>query len=281
MIKKSLLDKIPLFKSFSDHQRAEVARLKGVVFLKFGPNEPILSEGDKGSSFFILLKGMAHVFKKPRAEDIATLRPGHLFGEVAFLSPRPRTSSIVAQDEIFLLKFERAILKQLSPETRGKLKDKLIEILILHLEATTAALNTPSDALGDLDEDQKTPAEEFAQAMVEKNAPPKEPERADVIYLGDDNFKIVHHGGHSATLINDDKHNKVEMVLLSAELPGKFLHAIKENKRDPEEYLYGKNYIIPKAAKRAWEAAYVSGSTEMIEKGRDAQHFQSLDNLYR
>ena len=65
----------------------------------------ILSEGDVGSEAFIITSGVCDVFKdRPggRRELIRSMGPGETFGELAVLTRRPRSASVVAQTDVSL-----------------------------------------------------------------------------------------------------------------------------------------------------------------------------------
>lgn len=64
---------------------------------RFKKNHPVVSQGEDGSAFFLILSGEVEVFVE--AEDKRTLLcrlgPGEFFGELALLTGGPRTASVV------------------------------------------------------------------------------------------------------------------------------------------------------------------------------------------
>jgi CRP-like cAMP-binding protein len=81
----------------------------------FNPGEVILEESKLGSQLYAILQGRVSVELKTgqmheQAEDegkqLATLRPGDVFGEIAFLAEKRRSAHVVAIDEVLLLELE-------------------------------------------------------------------------------------------------------------------------------------------------------------------------------
>jgi CRP-like cAMP-binding protein len=67
--------------------------------LKCGADEVIFREGDQAREFYVLLRGEVEIFKalKGGAEArLATLSPGHWFGEMSVLDVHPRSASVRA-----------------------------------------------------------------------------------------------------------------------------------------------------------------------------------------
>ena len=86
----------------------------------------IISEGDMGNSIYLIQSGKAKVVTRLLGEDIelASLSSGDVFGEVAFLTGRARTASIVAVDKTRVFEFKKFILEDIfekNPEALQKL----------------------------------------------------------------------------------------------------------------------------------------------------------------
>jgi len=80
---------------------------------------------------FILLKGEAIVTRNDLPKvTINTLTLGALFGEVSFLTQTPRTTNIYAKARAKVLKLDQKMFEKLKPETREKLKDNFITVLV-------------------------------------------------------------------------------------------------------------------------------------------------------
>jgi len=75
--------------------------------------EAIVHEGEVGDSFYLIRSGRVAVFTsdmKNRDEKVplTTLNDGHFFGEVALLSDKPRTATVVAISKVELMILTRA-----------------------------------------------------------------------------------------------------------------------------------------------------------------------------
>lgn len=81
----------------------------------FSPGHLILEEGDSGDSIFFIKSGHAKVISHILGKEIelATLSPGDVFGEVAFLTGRPRTASVIALDELNVREFSKLLLEEI------------------------------------------------------------------------------------------------------------------------------------------------------------------------
>ncbi|MBF0424767.1 MAG: cyclic nucleotide-binding domain-containing protein [Magnetococcales bacterium] len=269
MIKKSLLDKIPFFKTFTDDEKEEMSLLVDAQFVRFAVNEPIINEGEFGDTFYIMLQGLAKVYKRPFMEPIADLKPGSIFGEIAFLSPRVRTTSVISVADTFLLKFPKSILKILTPDTRDKLKDQLIIVLIKHLDGLRQTIERTKVAPTI---EQSNPFEELKKA--------EEEERHEVFYEEEDGLKLTYLGRRKVRIEKDNKTTEVELVALTEVIPGKYVNAIKSAGKDPRDFMYGKEFVLPRPAARAWNQIMVTVNGEALSRQRQVDAYQKIDGLY-
>lgn len=81
----------------------------------FSAGQVVVEEGDSGDSVFVIKSGnakvVAHILGKEL--ELATLSPGDVFGEVAFLTGRPRTASVIAMDNLEVVEFNRLFLEEI------------------------------------------------------------------------------------------------------------------------------------------------------------------------
>ncbi|MDO9289085.1 MAG: cyclic nucleotide-binding domain-containing protein [Thermodesulfovibrionales bacterium] len=94
----------------------------------FSPGQRIIEEGDSGDSIFLIKSGQADVVAHILGKEIelATLSVGDVFGEVAFLTGRPRTASVIAIDKLEVIEFDRVILEEMFekyPDILKKIQD--------------------------------------------------------------------------------------------------------------------------------------------------------------
>lgn len=118
-----------LFKSLDERGRALL--LDGARILRFEPESVIVREGDPGDALYVVKAGRVRVqtLREGRCVCLAYLEAGGCFGEVALLSGRPRTATVVAEERATLLCFPRQQIEDvlsLYPKVR-----RLLEALVL------------------------------------------------------------------------------------------------------------------------------------------------------
>lgn len=118
--KIKIMRSLNFFSSFTDAEL--VAILRTSKWLKFMHGDIIVREGDKGRSFYIVMKGCVAVQKKfgnsKIRKPLLCLSKGQCFGEVAVVSGRPRGADIIADCETYVLKIDADALNadDCSPE---------------------------------------------------------------------------------------------------------------------------------------------------------------------
>lgn len=88
------LGQVSLFSKCSKKDLAAVA--KHAEILGFEAGETIVSQGQAGDAFFVVLDGRATVRRNSRR--VGELGPGDYFGELALLDPGPRNADVVATE---------------------------------------------------------------------------------------------------------------------------------------------------------------------------------------
>ncbi len=85
--------------------------LKAANGRKFEPGHVIFKEGDIGDCFYLIIDGKVKVTKTlegDKIEDVATLKSGDYFGEMALLDGEPRSASVVAVDATKVLEVKNS-----------------------------------------------------------------------------------------------------------------------------------------------------------------------------
>ncbi len=99
----SQLKRVPLFAHLAD---AHVQRIvNSARERRFEPGAPIVSAGETGQGFYLILEGRAEVQRGGRT--IRALGPGDYFGELALLRDQPRSATVVARDPTTCLALTR------------------------------------------------------------------------------------------------------------------------------------------------------------------------------
>lgn len=109
----------------------------------FSPGQRIIEEGDSGDSIFLIKSGQADVVAHILGKEIelATLSVGDVFGEVAFLTGRPRTASVIAIDKLEVIEFDRVILEEMFEKYPDILK-KIQDFYQSHVQDTIQKVKT-------------------------------------------------------------------------------------------------------------------------------------------
>ena len=129
-----LIDKLSFIARFTQEEKQFLSTLESHIY-KYQPSEFIIKEGKTDYSFFVLLKGVACIVKSyPMELTIAKLKAGAVFGEIAYVAKRKRTTSVIADGDVIALKIDTKNIDALKPAIPTKLKDNLIEILVKRLE---------------------------------------------------------------------------------------------------------------------------------------------------
>jgi CRP/FNR family cyclic AMP-dependent transcriptional regulator len=90
------LRQVPLFRDLSNR---DLKRLAGSMSEKsFAPGQVVVSEGEGGVGFFVILDGHAKVTQG--GEDRGTLGAGDYFGEMALIDGDDRAASVTADGEL-------------------------------------------------------------------------------------------------------------------------------------------------------------------------------------
>jgi CRP-like cAMP-binding protein len=102
---------MPLFSDLSEEELLAVVR--GLRVHLFAAGDVIVTEREPGQSLFILTGGRVKVFvRNPAGRNylVAQLRNGDFFGEIATLSGRPRTATVVAAAVTDVLELDKEAL---------------------------------------------------------------------------------------------------------------------------------------------------------------------------
>jgi CRP-like cAMP-binding protein len=105
---------VPLFAGFSQGEFEEFAKL--MIVHQHGPGEIIVREGDKGKSVYIIAGGSVKVYTtllSGEKVELARLWPSEFFGEISFLTGKPRTATIETLEDTMVLEMTEEDLNRL------------------------------------------------------------------------------------------------------------------------------------------------------------------------
>lgn len=102
--------KVPLFTGLAPAERAALAEATSVR--KYRRGERIVTQGQPGETFFVIMKGrVAVTILSPEGREVvlSTLSDGDHFGEMALLDDSPRSASVVAVERSELAVLTRPV----------------------------------------------------------------------------------------------------------------------------------------------------------------------------
>jgi CRP-like cAMP-binding protein len=97
------LKKVPLFGGIPDAQLQRIAN--GVKERRFESGASIISAGEPGHGFYLIVQGRAEVSRDGRT--IRMLGPGDYFGELALVREAPRSATVIAKEPTTCLALTR------------------------------------------------------------------------------------------------------------------------------------------------------------------------------
>lgn len=132
----------------------------------YSAGQTIIEQGDAPGPVFIVAEGKLHIFHEEHGQkrDLAFLRQGDLFGEVALLKGIPRTATVVAVSDCRLLKINEATFGRLyanHPEFKRVIEERVaqydykrvarvpLDFAAEILPANTGSLPTPQQLQAD------------------------------------------------------------------------------------------------------------------------------------
>tara|TARA_B100000959_G_scaffold25503_1_gene24610 strand:+ start:2387 stop:2842 length:456 start_codon:yes stop_codon:yes gene_type:complete len=126
---------MPVFKHCSVKERKLLAKLNKFL-VTFKKGDFIIKQGFKSRTalpLYIIVNGSVLIKKRGVIKPLATLKAGSTFGEMSFLSKHPRTTNVIANEEVLVIKMNNHFFSAIPKNLKDKIKDYLIEVLIERL----------------------------------------------------------------------------------------------------------------------------------------------------
>jgi pyruvate,water dikinase len=124
------LRRVELFADMDRRQAEQIARL--LKERRFAKGDTVIMEGSGGAAFFLIDTGEAKVASK--GVELATLGPGHYFGEVALIDGGPRSATVTAATDLVCYGLTFWEFRPLV-EKNGTIAWKLLQALAKRLRA--------------------------------------------------------------------------------------------------------------------------------------------------
>src|SRR5450432_1498575 len=108
------LKAMSLFAEFTENEVSAFLDLVEPIVVKAG--ERIVKQDDHGDCMFILTSGRAKVkhHRDGKSFDLAELKPGEFFGEIALVDEGPRSADVEAIEDCELMRIPHAMLRALA-----------------------------------------------------------------------------------------------------------------------------------------------------------------------
>lgn len=129
--------------------------------LRFEAGQVLVEQGQLLSSLLLVVKGLlsVRVARDGVGIEVGHVHPGEVVGEMSFVSWEPASATVIALDEVTVLKFDASWMEpmmNLHPQTGMRLLHSLALVLAQRVRESNARLLETSgrrDALGDADEE--------------------------------------------------------------------------------------------------------------------------------
>ena len=153
---------------------AFVSVLSAIKLIRAPAGVAILSEGEPGTSFFVLASGEVRITKRRVGPDdgdvleLARLHEGAIFGEMALVSAAPRSATVTAVRDADLLEFDREALAALARDVAplAAALDKFARERLLNNLLATSPIFQPLDRKQRLELVRRFTAHDVAPGVV-------------------------------------------------------------------------------------------------------------------
>ncbi|RKZ37413.1 MAG: serine/threonine protein kinase [Gammaproteobacteria bacterium] len=135
----SRVDRLRCLSFFQALRDAEIWELlRWARWEEVAPGEAIVSEGEQGNAFYVVVSGTVVVMKG--TTPVVELGEGQCFGEMAYLAHGIRTATVSATDAVTVLRMNVELIERATLACQVQFQKVFIETLVERLEQTTEAL---------------------------------------------------------------------------------------------------------------------------------------------
>lgn len=103
------LRQVPLFAACDDNELTELAAIGTEVGVPNG--EQVMGQGDHSRDAYLVMSGSATCLRD--GVEVARFGPGDFFGEMALIGDRPRSATVVANDDLSVRAFHASEFRRL------------------------------------------------------------------------------------------------------------------------------------------------------------------------
>ena len=112
---EEFLSQVEVLQSLDNYERSKLCDCLNI--LTFEPNQRIITEGEKGNTFYLVIEGQAVALKRnPNTsfeEEVYQYSEKMYFGELSLIRDQPRAASIVAKTKIKVASIDRNSFKRI------------------------------------------------------------------------------------------------------------------------------------------------------------------------
>lgn len=131
---KTLLKSTKFFEVFDDNEVDKIINCSDL--LHFSMHKYIIKQNEKDFSFFVIVKGNAHVIRKTASatdKKLLTINTGECFGEMAIITKKPRNNFIIAASDCYVIKINVATIDSFEEPIQLKLYKQFSTVLVARL----------------------------------------------------------------------------------------------------------------------------------------------------
>lgn len=142
-----ILKSVDMFSGIPEETLAEVSLI--LEELTYSPGETVVVEGEIGRSMYIIIDGLVKVHRGE--SELARIGERAVFGELAALSPEPRTATVTAVEETRVFRIDYETLHELMAE-HASLVSGIIQVLCGRVASLNRQIGELRNQVGDLNE---------------------------------------------------------------------------------------------------------------------------------